>query len=73
MPQTLSDKQAVAACLQFADDHHILVEPSCGVALAIAYNNLPVLDNFQDIVIIVCGGNGVSLKLLADWKLRFEI
>ncbi len=73
MPQTLSDKQAVAACLQFADDHHILVEPSCGVALAIAYNNLPLLENFQNIVIMVCGGNGVSLALLESWKQRFEI
>jgi L-serine/L-threonine ammonia-lyase len=73
MPQTLSDKQAVVACLEFADDNRVLVEPSCGAALAIAYSNLPLLDNFQNIVIVVCGGSGVSLKLLSDWKKRFEI
>tara|TARA_R110002110_G_scaffold121431_2_gene297174 strand:- start:7312 stop:8256 length:945 start_codon:yes stop_codon:yes gene_type:complete len=73
MPQTLSDKQAVSACLQFANDNRVLVEPSCGAALAVPYNNFPILNNFKTVVIIVCGGSGVSLKLLADWKKRFEI
>lgn len=72
-PQTVTDKQAVKACLQFADDHRLIVEPACGAALAIAYENFPILNDFKNIVIIVCGGNGVSLDLLSEWRQTFAL
>lgn len=65
--QTVTDFEAVQACLHFADDHRMLVEPSCGAALAIAYENRALLHQFNNIVVIVCGGNGVSLELLRMW------
>jgi L-serine/L-threonine ammonia-lyase len=70
---TVSDKQAVAACLRFADDIRTLVEPACGAALAVAYQNLPELAPFQRPLIVVCGGIGVDLAKLESWKTRFGL
>ena len=36
-PWVCNDQQAVAACLKFAEDHRVLVEPACGAALAAVY------------------------------------
>jgi L-serine/L-threonine ammonia-lyase len=49
------------------------VEPACGAALAVAYEKLPVLAPYQRPLIVVCGGIGVSLAMLAGWKERFEL
>jgi L-serine/L-threonine ammonia-lyase len=70
---TVSDAQAVDACLRFADDMRILVEPACGAALAAAYQNLPVLVPFQRPLIVVCGGIGVDLAKLEAWKIQFQL
>ena len=70
-PQTVTDKAAVEARLRFADDHRLLVEPACGAALAILYDQHAILKNFETIVLIVCGGSGVSLALLNEWKTKF--
>ncbi|EME82712.1 uncharacterized protein MYCFIDRAFT_36447 [Pseudocercospora fijiensis CIRAD86] len=69
----LSDAEAVEACKRFADDERILVEPSCGVALATAYSGklrqlLPHhLKPSSQVVIVVCGGCGLSLEILANY------
>ncbi|SFH75227.1 L-serine/L-threonine ammonia-lyase [Collimonas sp. OK307] len=70
---TVSDAQAVAASLAFADQMRTLVEPACGAALAVAYEKLPVLAPYQRPLIVVCGGIGVSLAMLAGWKERFSL
>lgn len=72
IPQTVTDAAAVKACLTFADDHRLLVEPACGAALALLYDQHSVLKEFKTIVVIVCGGSGVSLGLLQDWKAQFS-
>lgn len=72
-PQVVTDKQAVKAVFSFADDHRLLVEPACGAALAILYEKLPIIRSYGTIVLIVCGGNGVSLDLLSRWKSQFQI
>lgn len=64
---TVTDAQAVAACLHFADDMRTLVEPACGAALAVAYQALPVLAGFKRPLIIVCGGIAVDLPKLQAW------
>lgn len=70
---TVSDAQAVDACLRFADDMRILVEPACGAALATAYQNLAVMAPFQRPLIVVCGGIGVDLAKLEAWKIQFQL
>jgi L-serine/L-threonine ammonia-lyase len=64
----VSDAQAVSACLAFADDHRFLVEPACGASLALAYQQHPALKVAQTVVIVVCGGIGVSLARLRGWQ-----
>jgi L-serine/L-threonine ammonia-lyase len=63
--QVVSDLAALRACLQFADDHRLVVEPACGASLALLYGDAPVLSAFREIVLIVCGGAGVSYSELA--------
>ena len=64
----VSDKQAVSACIDFANDHRFLVEPACGASLAVVYEQLEVLKEVKSVVIIVCGGIGVDLDKLKKWK-----
>jgi len=69
----VSDAAAVDACLRFADDMRMLVEPACGAALAVAYGNLPQLASFKRPLLVVCGGIGVDLAKLAGWKSQFSL
>lgn len=77
----MSDAQAVSACLRFADEHRILVEPACGAALAAGYQKADELirllpespSDDHPIVFIVCGGSGVSLQKLQEWKDKFNL
>jgi L-serine/L-threonine ammonia-lyase len=72
-PQTVTDKEAVNACIHFANDQRLLVEPACGAALAVVYEKRPILEKFKNIVLIVCGGSGVNLDLLKGWKNQFGL
>ncbi len=69
----VSDAQAVDACLRFADDMRMLVEPACGASLAVAYQNLPQLADFSKPLVIVCGGIGADMAKLQAWKLQFKL
>jgi L-serine/L-threonine ammonia-lyase len=70
---TVTDKQAVAACLAFADALRTLVEPACGAALAAVYENPPAVSRFKRPLVVVCGGIGVDLAKLAGWKQQFGL
>lgn len=65
---TVSDAQAVDACLRFADDLRTLVEPACGAALAVAYQHPELLAEFKKPLIVVCGGIGVDMVKLQAWN-----
>lgn len=65
---TVSDRAAVQACRRFADDHRVLVEPACGASLSAVYDRAAPLANRAPVVVIVCGGAGASLDLLAEWE-----
>ena len=68
----VSDACAVQASLQFADEFRMLVEPACGAALSLYYNQ----DQYhlgKNVVVVVCGGSIVSLDLLQQWKTRFNL
>jgi L-serine/L-threonine ammonia-lyase len=67
VPWVIGDRAAVDACLRFADDHRVLVEPACGAALAAGYQRAPVLIDRDPVVIVVCGGVGVTRELLQEW------
>lgn len=55
IPTVVSDHDATEACALFANDHRVFVEPACGAALSVVYNNLPQLGDAESVLIIVCG------------------
>ena len=63
----VTDRAAVDACLRFADEHRVLVEPACGASLAAAYAAHPLLRGRQPVLVVVCGGAGVTRDQLARW------
>lgn len=52
----VSDEAAEAGARAFAADKRIMVELSAGAALSIAYANHPIIDAYQTVVVVVCGG-----------------
>ena len=68
-----NDAEAVDACWKLSQDHRWLIEPACGAALAAAYSDrlrtkLLEVSGEGPIVIVVCGGSGVNVDLLKQWK-----
>jgi L-serine/L-threonine ammonia-lyase len=66
--RVVTDQEALDACLQFADDHRVVVEPACGAALALAYKGEGVLQQARNVLLIVCGGAGVSYRDLVELR-----
>ena len=64
----VSDKSAVNAVDRFLNDHRQLVEPACGASLAPVYEKLEDLDQFKEIVVVVCGGVGFTLEDLNEFN-----
>jgi L-serine/L-threonine ammonia-lyase len=64
----VSDAQAVRACSRFADATRVLVEPACSASIAALDDRPDVFDRFNSPLIEVCGGMGVSLARLAQWR-----
>jgi L-serine/L-threonine ammonia-lyase len=63
----LSDAEAIMGVVRYADDMRQLVEPACGVSLAVAYLDHPAIANAHDVVIVVCGGVSISAEMVAGW------
>ena len=71
----VTDREAIEACIEFANGHKCLVEPACGASLSVAYNNRDVLVKIESqtealatVVMIVCGGIGVDLERMREWQ-----
>lgn len=69
-PLVVTDHMAVSACRKFVDDHRVLVEPACGAALSAIYhiNDFESLASAKSILVIVCGGVGISIDLLNQYN-----
>lgn len=63
----LSDDDAILGVVRYANDLRQLVEPACGVSLAIAYLDHPAIADAHDVVIVVCGGVSINAQLVAGW------
>ena len=67
--------------LPSSDDHRLLVPPACGASLAALYSDtLPQLQkagklppSLSNIVVIVCGGSGVNLETVQQWKQTYNL
>ena len=74
----LEDREAVMGCWRLADDERFLVEPACGVNVALCYDGrlkklLPDLSPDSQVVIVLCGGVNVTLELLMEWREKFGL
>ncbi|WWC94658.1 hypothetical protein V866_001505 [Kwoniella sp. B9012] len=73
----VSDKEAIEACMRFAEDHKVLVEPACGATLALVYSGRlgEVMDVKEDdkVVLVVCGGSNISVEMMYGWKKEFDL
>jgi len=56
------DEDALSICTLFAKNHHVVIEPLCGVAIAALYNNREYFKQFKNICVIVCGGNHIYFQ-----------
>lgn len=68
----VSDLTAVRACQRFLEDHRILVEPACGAALAVGYENLLECSELEPVLFVVCGGVTATLAQLQRWSGQLE-
>ena len=77
----LSDREAARACVRFADDERVMVEPACGVNVAVVYDEGLLRECLEGlgvwrgrntkVVVVVCGGSHVTVGKLAEWELEF--
>ncbi len=67
IPLVVSDQSAVAACLRFVDDHRVLVEPACGASLSAVYEQAEPLRGRSPVLVIVCGGAGITWHALGSF------
>jgi L-serine/L-threonine ammonia-lyase len=63
----VSDKEAALGVINFAQHHRILVEPSCGATLSLLDSDA-LIHQQEKILVIACGGTGVSFELISQWK-----
>ena len=63
----VSDRAAVSACQRFLADHRLIVEPACGASLAAVYDGAPELEDFESVLVVVCGGATTTLEQLREW------
>ena len=71
----VEDARAVEACMRFADEHRLLVEPACGAALAAVYSGeCEHLEDVEGPVIVeVCGGAIVDRKTMEGYARQFGL
>lgn len=62
-----TDAAATKACVQFLEDHRVLVEPACGAGLAAVYEQSPALDGCNTVLVEVCGGALADTQGLQQW------
>jgi L-serine/L-threonine ammonia-lyase len=67
----VSDAAAVAACEQVLLEHRMLVEPACGASVAALHGASAHLQKARSVVVILCGGVGVTAQQLAQWSAQF--
>jgi L-serine/L-threonine ammonia-lyase len=64
----ISDRAAVTACLKFIDDQRIVVEPACGASLATVYDRAPALEEYDSVLVVICGGVTSTVARLQEWS-----
>ena len=73
----LTDAEAAMGVWRFADEERMLVEPACGVNVALCFGGRlekalgrPVMKE-EKVVIVVCGGQNVSTSQVEAWRQEY--
>ena len=69
---TVSDSQAIDACLKLANTARILVEPACGASLAALDVHCEKFVGCRRPLVEVCGGIGVTIEKLLAWHQKSD-
>ncbi|KAJ9143836.1 Tryptophan synthase beta subunit-like PLP-dependent enzyme [Pleurostoma richardsiae] len=79
----VSDADAIMGCSRFLDDARMLIEAACGATIATAYNGAlrrelgEGLSNEEwakkNVVLVVCGGSNINLKMLEEYKKKYDV
>ena len=69
----LRDEEAAMGSWRLADDERVLVDPACGVSVALCYGGrlkglVPGLRKDSKVVVVVCGGSQVTVEMVAQWR-----
>ena len=72
----LTDEDAARGCCLLAQHERMMVELTVGVNVPVCYNGFlqellqgkKVLDPSSKVVLIVCGGNDISIEMLMSWR-----
>lgn len=72
----LTDAQAARGCCLLAEHERMMVELTVGVNVPVCYDGLlqqllgsrKTLDKASKVVIVVCGGNDISIEMLMTWR-----
>lgn len=67
----VSDQSALSSCERFLADHRLLVEPACGASLALPYEKTSELEQFDTILVIVCGGATATIDQIRQWSEKY--
>ncbi|KKY29049.1 putative serine family amino acid catabolismprotein [Phaeomoniella chlamydospora] len=78
----LSDADAAMGVCRFADDERMLVEPACGVSLAMCYKpdlfkrvveeKTGSFGKDSKVIIIVCGGSGMTAQIVEKYREEYK-
>lgn len=67
----VSDQSALSSCERFLADHRLLVEPACGASLALPYEKTSELEQFNTVLVIVCGGATATIDQIRQWSEKY--
>ena len=71
---TVTDAEAVDACLAVVREHRLVVEPACGAAVAAALQRrVPVLQRAADVLVVLCGGACTTHEDLQRWARQLAV
>lgn len=70
----LEDHEAAEGCVMLADEERVMVELACGVNVGLLLKGRiervlgRTVDKEERLVVVVCGGSGVTVEMLAGWR-----
>ena len=68
----MTDREAVAACVGFANEYNVITEPACGAALSYVFNRDPALLAGKRVLVMICGGVTSNLEKFAALRQQFS-